>query len=73
MAAWVEGMIMNIWPFGAENGKLARLVTSVLWRYCGVVVAIGDGEKEVEEEYLEIVRRFFMRMGLGFRLKSKGA
>ncbi|KAK6354391.1 hypothetical protein TWF730_008798 [Orbilia blumenaviensis] len=57
LAAWVEGMIMNVWPFKEENGKLARLVMNgVLWRYCGVVVGIGVEEGD-KEEYLGIVKR----------------
>ncbi|KAK6510982.1 hypothetical protein TWF506_010067 [Arthrobotrys conoides] len=57
LAAWLEGVIMNVWPFRAENSKLARLLMNgVLWRYCGVVAAIGEGENE-RDEYLEIVRR----------------
>ncbi|KAK6497837.1 hypothetical protein TWF481_012236 [Arthrobotrys musiformis] len=62
LAAWIEGMIINIWPFGGENSKLARLIgNAVLFRYCGIVVGIGDGEGEEGEEerglYLDILRR----------------
>ncbi|KAK6334679.1 hypothetical protein TWF718_010128 [Orbilia javanica] len=57
LAAWVGGMIMNIWPFRVENGKLARLVMNgVLWRYCGIVADIGEGERD-KEEYFDIVER----------------
>ncbi|KAF3230590.1 hypothetical protein TWF191_009505 [Orbilia oligospora] len=42
---------------GAENSKLARLLMNgVLWRYCGIVIPLGEGKKE-KDEYLEILRR----------------
>ncbi|KAF3278501.1 hypothetical protein TWF970_004512 [Orbilia oligospora] len=41
----------------AENSKLARLLMNgVLWRYCGIVIPLGEGKKE-KDEYLEILRR----------------
>ncbi|EGX50326.1 hypothetical protein AOL_s00076g90 [Orbilia oligospora ATCC 24927] len=57
LAAWLQGIIMTIWPFRAENSKLARLLMNgVLWRYCGIVIPLGEGKKE-KDEYLEILRR----------------
>jgi len=46
-----------IHPFVDENGRICKLIlNTILLRYAGVVVALGEHD-ESREEYLDIQRR----------------